>query len=125
MVRNSEFNDSLWFGFLVCVLWSGLRFVKVSNAILIDDDAWKWFIVINFFTLIVNLADKMLALCNCCCRVPEIVLHLLSLAGGAPSTALSMMLFNHKSSKISYNEGFKKCCIMHIIVFISLCISKK
>ena len=91
-----------------------MRFIRNLNQNLIKDNAWNWFVTINSTTLAVNFADKMSALCGFCYRVPEMILHLLSLLGGAPATALSMIVFNHKSSKMSYHEEFNACCNFHI-----------
>jgi len=51
---------------------------------------------VNGFTCLMKVIDKC---CACACkrdrcvlRVPECVLHLLSFAGGAPATALAMLI---------------------------------
>ena len=50
-----------------------------------------------------------------CKRVPECDLHFLSLIGGAPATALSMFIFNHKSTKTAYQDKYMLMCLFNII----------
>jgi len=50
-------------------------------------------------------------------RVPECVLHLLSFAGGAPATALAMLIPCHKSAKTSHQNFF---CIVACVLALVL-----
>ena len=68
------------------------------------------------YTLGINWCDKQDAVSGSHDRKPEYVLHLLSFFGGAPATALSMILFNHKSSKELYQIRFITLCIAHLLL---------
>jgi len=75
---------------------------------------------VNGFTYLMNVIDKC---CACACerdgcvlRVPECVLHLLSFAGGAPATALAMLIPCHKSAKTSYQDCF--CVVACVLALV-------
>ena len=73
---------------------------------------------VNFLTIVLNGADKLISVLNFrIYRVPEKVLHLFTLAGGAPATAAAMLLFQHKSSKTPYQKTYLTMCYLHIFVF--------
>lgn len=57
-----------------------------------------WLVSINIVAFAYFAFDKNQAVNNAR-RVPEIVLHCLSLAGGSPGAFLSMHLFRHKTIK--------------------------
>ena len=84
-----------------------------------DFVAWKAFI--NFSTLLINMIAKAGSHTNAF-DVPETFLHLLSLAGGAPATALSMLLFHHKSTHTGYQQYYVAVCCGHVILEIVLVI---
>ena len=122
-MEKNGYYESMASGFLVFAVWYGLCHMEISNKNLISHEAWIWFVASNFFTFAINFLDKMLALCSCWCQVPEAVLHLLSLIGGSPATALSMMVFKHKSSNKSYQVVFNACCSMHLwLFFMAVCV---
>ena len=78
-----------------------------------------WFRWCNFFTLAINLVDKLIARCHCNVhRVPEVTLHLLSFLGGACATAVAMLVFHHKSVKLDYQKTYLKICALHIFCVV-------
>ena len=77
-----------------------------------------YFLLINTVTFLLNCVDKTLAKCECeQRRVPEKVLHFFTFLGGAPATALAMLIINHKSSKVSYHNAFLKIIVAHFCMF--------
>lgn len=83
-----------------------------------------WFTCVNIAAFFLNAIDKATAVWKLTeYRVPEFNLHLLSGLGGAPTTVLSMFIFNHKSSKVSYQTRFINICRIHICVllFVFVC----
>nr|XP_026689846.1 uncharacterized protein LOC113474161 [Ciona intestinalis] len=75
-----------------------------------------YLILINFLTLVINLYDKLASMCCRSCRIREISLHTLSFLGGAPATALAMIIFCHKKSKRPYQGVYCICT-----TFSSIC----
>ena len=79
-----------------------------------------WFLITNIVTFLVNASDKGLAKCsdgsNCVVRVPEAVLHFFTLVGGAPATALAMLIVCHKCAKDSYRRVFIICALFSMLV---------
>ena len=66
-----------------------------------------WCATINGISLLLNIIDKVLACCHAQeSRVPEPVLHVFTLLGGAPGSMLGMFLCFHKFSKGSYQLWF-------------------
>ena len=82
---------------------------------------WVWFGLINFITLAVNLYDKCIVLLDRdFWRIPEKYLHFASFLGGAPATAMAMLVINHKSIKLSYQVTYMKTCFFHICLVLCL-----
>ena len=105
-----------WFVFGTWVL---LSFIKCIHIIY----DWPYFIGINCTTFSINVVDAILSAVASSLRIPERILHLLTILGGGPATAI-MMTFGHNSSDNSYHEGFGTCCIIHIIVVLVLAIGR-
>ena len=80
-------------------------------------------ISINALTLLVNVIARLGSKFDVF-NFPEFLLHSLSLIGGAPATALSMLCINHKSTHTSYQDEFVwVCCgqvILEVVVTIYL-----
>jgi len=57
-----------------------------------ENIALAYFVTVNLLTYIVNCVDKRIAILGnpCNCRVPEKLLHLFTIAGGAPATGFAM-----------------------------------
>ena len=124
MQRKNGCYVSVSIGFLVFAMWVFLRSIELANKFLRSKAIWNWLVAVNLITLIMNAADKLLAVYACKCRIPEVVLHLLSLAGGASATALSMIVLNHKSSKVRYQKNFLGCCVAHVCIVLLTVIIK-
>ena len=77
-----------------------------------------WLMFVNLGTLAINGADKLLKISGRDCRVPEVILHVCTLLGGAPATSASMILFHHKSNKSAYQTTYMKACVAHISVLL-------
>ena len=104
----------LEWGTAVGLAWTGWS-VQLANRYNIDTKiSSKWFARINAITLLLNLVDKVAVVYLSPWRIPELLLHLLSACGGAPSTVLSMFIFNHKSTKASFQFSFKKMCLVNL-----------
>ena len=108
-----RFCTCLFIGLLVAAFWAAPALVL--RLVIFTENQYEtpfkavitWCIGLNGLTLITNLVDKVLAFSDCgCCRVPELVLHLLTLLGGGASTVLSMIFFCHKFNKGSYKRRF-------------------
>ena len=124
--KESKKQYCLFCGMMILVLWLILLLVgyfcvdKDKHTILyVVYLAFRiYFIVINAVTFIINCVDKMLAKCECeQHRVPELMLHICTGLGGAPATALAIVLPKHKSSKASYHDTFLKTSGVHICLF--------
>ena len=110
------------YGLLVLICWVVVVLILIFVNELVAAIAIIYFPSINLVTLVLNLVDKLMAKVECCCRVPECVLHFLSLVGGAPATALSMFIFNHKLTKALYQDKYVHMCLLNIsgLVMVTL-----
>ena len=104
-----------WFVFGKWVLLSCIKFIH--------EDDWLSLIGINCTTFSINVVDAILSAVASSLRIPEWILHLLTILGGGPATAI-MMTFGHNSSDNSYHESFCTCCFIHIIVVLVLAIGR-
>ena len=118
MRNKCGFYASVVFGFIIAMIWICLSYIEYLEQYLIGSDfAWYWFLSISAITLIANIVDKMLAIyVGGSCRIPSMLLHFLSLLGGGPATAFSMIVFNHKSSRKKCQVDFIVCCICHLFL---------
>jgi uncharacterized membrane protein YsdA (DUF1294 family) len=93
MFRRS--NNYLIFGVLAAGAFMGL-FLVLEN---LTDWRWyfNWLIAGSVVTFITYGTDKALAKANTS-RVPEVILHLLALAGGFVGALMGMIVFRHKSN---------------------------
>ena len=73
--------------------WTGLSY------------AWSYIISINTVTFFLYGYDKMVAKVGLL-RVPELVLHVATFAGGTPSAFVGQNLFKHKTSKSKFRRMF-------------------
>jgi len=88
-----------------------------------ENVALTYFVAVNLLTYIVNSVDKCIAILGnpCNCRVPEILLHFFTIAGGAPATALAMWPpLDHKCKKRPYQNWYIGCAIISLIPFLCL-----
>ena len=110
----------------LCLIFGiGATFVTVVLAQCLPrksrENFFQWKGLINGTTLFINLIAKAGSHTNAF-DFPENILHLLSLAGGAPATALSMLLFHHKSTHTGYQQDYVTVCCGHVILEIVLMI---
>lgn len=54
-------------------------------------------------------------------RVPEIVLHLLAVAGGTPGALLGQILFRHKTKKWRFRVVFILILILQVVGIVVYC----
>ena len=115
----------IFLGVLVGALWVGplVSLKTQSDNGQLDKELFRgifyWCLGLNIGTFVTNVIDKGLAICfserNCVVRVPEVVLHFLTLLGGAPGTVLAMLVVCHKCSKNSYRKIYVICASISII----------
>ena len=70
----------------------------------------SYFIIINIFSFVICLIDKIDAIYDRY-RVPEKALLMLSFCGGCFGVALSMLIFHHKTRKIKFKLVYLSCLV--------------
>lgn len=80
---------------------------------------WSWIIGVSLASFFTYGYDKAIAGRNVT-RVPEVVLHALTLLGGTLGSFLGMQLFRHKTQKKSFQTVFWAIVIVQIIVIVLL-----
>jgi uncharacterized membrane protein YsdA (DUF1294 family) len=80
---------------------------------------YAYAIGINLTTFLVYGSDKQRAVYNCS-RIPEIVLHLLALAGGSAAAFLAQIIFRHKTQKRSFRIIFITIVLMQLMAAAGL-----
>jgi len=88
------------------VLWLMTRSGALPTAWAI---AW---LVLSAFTALLYARDKRAARLQLR-RTPEVVLHLLELAGGWPGALLAQRALRHKNRKPAYQFAFWACVLLH------------
>ena len=96
---------------------------RIAHNRLIDEDHWVYFFFINTLTLLINLVDAGLTAFKWSFGIPEWILHMISLFGGGPVTAI-LMVFGHHSSDEYYHKCFCVCCFIHILVVLGIAIRR-
>jgi uncharacterized membrane protein YsdA (DUF1294 family) len=81
--------------------------------------AWSWIFGISIASFFTYGYDKAIAGRNVT-RVPEIVLHALTLFGGTLGSFLGMQIFRHKTQKKSFLTVFWAIVIIQIVVIVLL-----
>ncbi len=76
---------------------------------------WAYLIAVNVCTMIFYAYDKIISSTKSV-RVPERVLHFLTLAGGTPAALLSQKMFHHKSIKRSFQIQFWVIVVIQLLV---------
>lgn len=84
------------------------------NALLI------YLVIVSLVSLIVCVADKLLAILRMR-RVPEAVLFLLALLGGSFAMFLAMLLIRHKIRKPRFMLGLPLIMILQAAVVFVIC----
>ena len=75
------------------------------------------FIIVNLFGFFINLADKQSAIHNKS-RIPEKVLWLTGIIGGASGSYISMKLFRHKTKHKSFMLIMPLLSLIQIAILI-------
>lgn len=70
---------------------------------------------VNITLLFLYMYDKICSLFSWL-RVPEKILHLLTLLGATPMAFLAQKLFSHKTSKLSFQKTFFKIVLVQVFV---------
>lgn len=78
--------------------------------------AWSYLFAINVVTFLLYLYDKSVAKIGLL-RVPEAVLHTVTVAGGTPAAFIGQNLFRHKTVKASFRRVFWMIVIAQVVVF--------
>jgi len=81
--------------------------------------AWSWISGVSIASFITYGYDKSIA-GRRVTRVPEVVLHLLTAAGGTIGSFAGMRLFHHKTQKKSFQLVFWGIVAIQIVVIILL-----
>ena len=85
--------------------------------------AWSWIIGVSIASFFTYGYDKAIAGRNVT-RVPEVVLHLLTLFGGTIGSFLGMQIFRHKTQKRSFQLVFWGIVAIQLIVIILLVVRR-
>ena len=80
---------------------------------------WSWIIGVTVASFFTYGYDKSIAGRNIT-RVPEIVLHLLTLAGGTLGSFAGIRVFHHKTQKRSFQLIFWIIVALQVVVIILL-----
>jgi len=91
-MRNRSFTV---FGIIAIIASVGLFLLLETSTTWVW--YWNWLIAISVVTFVFYAYDKMSAKAGRG-RIPEMLLHLLSLAGGFAGALLGMLVFRHKSN---------------------------
>jgi len=108
---------STFIGFVAAVLQTAIAIDGSSHGH--ENIALAYFVADNLFTYIVNSVDKCIAILGnpCNCRVPEKLLHLFIIAGGAPATGFAMRpRLNHKCSRRPYQNSYIDCALFSTVI---------
>jgi uncharacterized membrane protein YsdA (DUF1294 family) len=81
--------------------------------------AWSWIFGVSIASFFTYGYDKAIAGRNVT-RVPEVVLHALTLLGGTFGSFLGMQIFRHKTQKKSFRIIFWVIVVIQIVVIILL-----
>ncbi len=78
---------------------------------------WSWMMGVNIAAFITYAYDKSIA-GHGLTRVPEVVLHLLTLLGGTIGSFAAMRIFHHKTLKRPFQLVFWAIVIVQIVVIV-------
>ncbi len=81
--------------------------------------AWSWIISVSLASFLTYGYDKSIAGHNVT-RMPEVVLHALTLLGGTFGSFLGMQIFRHKTQKKSFRIVFWAIVAIQIVILAVL-----
>jgi uncharacterized membrane protein YsdA (DUF1294 family) len=109
---NPYFKYILWTllgtGLLVVLFTGGLK-VNLFPA---------YIIAINIMTYLIFWYDKSIAGSECGMRVPELILHTLSFAGGPLASLLARKTLRHKTQKLKFQLIPLLAIIHHVVAYL-------
>lgn len=74
-----------------------------------------YIICVNITLFLLYMYDKFTSLLSWL-RVPEAILHLFTILGGTPMALLAQKMFSHKTSKLSFQNTFKKIIFFQVLI---------
>ena len=78
--------------------------------------AWSYLIALNAVTLVLYGYDRTIARIGWL-RIPEAVLHTVTIAGGTPAAFIGQNLFHHKTGKGAFRRTFWLIVAVQLVVF--------
>ena len=99
---------------VIAVIYTAFCVYSYSKALL---PSWLFyvFIVSNTLALIFYGIDKLAAIKHWR-RTPEKHFYLLALFSGWPASIVGQIMFNHKTSKLSFRRWFFTMCFLNIVL---------
>lgn len=79
----------------------------------------SYLLSVNATLFLLYMYDKLCSFFSCL-RVPEKVLHLLTLLGATPMAFLAQKIFSHKTSKLSFQKTFLKIILIQVCIGLVL-----
>ena len=80
---------------------------------------YAYLLSVNLTTFLMYGSDKYRAIYNRS-RIPEIVLHLLALAGGSPAALIAQLIFRHKTRKRSFRIIFVAIVLVQLVAGVGV-----
>jgi uncharacterized membrane protein YsdA (DUF1294 family) len=75
---------------------------------------WAWWTGFSLVTFLLYGFDKLQSLRANAQRIPEVVLHLLALAGGVAGAWLGRVLWRHKTTSLAFSIVLVTATILHL-----------
>ena len=110
-------NIYIYFLFSSLLIFSSLMLVfafKLKMHLLLS-----YIISVNITLLFLYMYDKFTSLFSWL-RVPEEILHLLTILGATPMAFFAQKIFSHKTSKLSFQSTFKKIVFFQVVIGLFL-----
>jgi uncharacterized membrane protein YsdA (DUF1294 family) len=104
-----------WINYLFVLIPIGLIFYLAQRYLDLPL-LYLYLITINFTAFVVFGLDKMSSRMQGQ-RIPEIILHLISLAGGFVGSFAGMLYFRHKTKKMAFSLIPLACLIIYLGIF--------
>ena len=102
------FFGSLFGGLVVLLCLIGMLLVSAPSLV-------SYLLSINLVVMLAYGYDKLIA-GSSMTRVPEKVLHTLSLAGGSPGALMAQRLFRHKTLKKSFQVAYWLIVLLQLAI---------
>lgn len=79
---------------------------------------WAWWIALSLTTFVVYWFDKFQSKKDSAQRVPELVLHVLALAGGVAGAWVGRTLFRHKTLHLKFTLILIASTVLHLALLV-------